>query len=139
MKKSQSKSKPKNEESKVQQRYFEEIVLASKVNWKYQFIHSHHYVRTSIGVMMKMKREGLRQGVADIEIPFPAHGLGALYIELKTKYTQQSPKQKKFQQYCARSNNGYAVCRNLEDALLITHYYLRPQGRHTQICNVPYC
>lgn len=130
MKKSQSKKssrkpKRKDEEAKTQQQYFEITRAISATNWKYEFIHSHQYVRTSIGVMLKMLKEGLTRGVADVEIPYPAHGCPALYIEFKTKYGQLRPKQKRFRTYCYRIGAPYAVCRNLHDALIITQYYLR--------------
>lgn len=128
MKKSQSKSKRKpkrkDEEGQTQQAYFRWTRAISATNWKYEFIHSHQYVRTSIGVMIKMRKEGLCRGVADVEIPYPNHGCPALYIEFKTKYGQLKPHQKRFRAYCQRVGAPYVVCRNLRDAQLITQWYL---------------
>ena len=119
------KRKPsKDEESKTQQAYVKWKEALSATNWKYEFIHSHQYVRTSIGVMVKMKKEGLCRGVADIEVPYPNHGFIGLYIEFKTKYGQLRPNQKRFRDYCRRVGAIYAVCRNLRDAQLITQTYL---------------
>ena len=66
-----------------------------------------------LGRMARLKRMGLRHGVADIVIVW--HGL-AHFLELKTAIGKQSPAQVEFMENCDRLGIPYAVARSFEEA-----------------------
>jgi hypothetical protein len=66
-----------------------------------------------LGRMARLKRMGLRHGVADIVIVW--HGL-AHFLELKIATGKQSPAQIEFMDNCDRLGIPYAVARSFEEA-----------------------
>ena len=63
----------------------------------------------------RMKREGMRAGMADLGIMLPAGRIA--WLELKTaKGGRQSIQQKAFQQRCARLGHPYAIVRSMDEA-----------------------
>jgi hypothetical protein len=69
-----------------------------------------------INVAKKLKAEGLRAGVADLEIMLP---LGRVaWLELKSHKGQQSASQKDFEARCERLGHPYAVAKTLDEAVM---------------------
>lgn len=62
----------------------------------------------------RMKREGLRAGLADLEIMLP--GRPNAYLEMKTSTGRQSVEQKNFQAICLKLGHPYAVARTFDEA-----------------------
>jgi len=73
---------------------------------------------------VKMKREGITPGVADLILLIPKHGFNSLCIEMKTKVGKQSPIQKQWQKQAEIFNNKYVICRSLEEFMIIINEYL---------------
>lgn len=68
--------------------------------------------------------EGLKPGVADISLPYPASGLHALYMEFKAPKRYQNKYQKFFQRWCEEHGYGYVVVKSLEEAIEAVTSYL---------------
>ena len=63
----------------------------------------------------RMKREGMRAGMADLGVMMPAGRIG--WLELKRpKAGRQSVQQKAFQQRCLRLGHPYAIIRTMDEA-----------------------
>ena len=80
--------------------------------------------KRSVAAAARAKAEGLLAGVADIFLPYaiaPYHGL---YLEFKLPASYQSPRQKKFQQYCDDHGYLYVVVKSLETAKTTVADYL---------------
>lgn len=69
---------------------------------------------------MKLKREGLQNGVADIIVidqdPFPAGGSRVIALEVKAAKGRQSEDQKAWAQKASKAGVAYYVVRSIEDA-----------------------
>ena len=81
----------------------------------------------------QMKAEGVKQGVADVFLPFPIAGWHGLYIEMKkpsqrpVKATSKgglSDDQVLFKGHCILFNYGWIVCYSWEDAARTIVQYL---------------
>jgi hypothetical protein len=116
-------------EHQIQSAYFDILKLNEQYfpELKYIFAIPNGGKRT-IGVAVKMKKEGVKKGVPDIFIPLteknnymPSSGL---WIETKTEIGKQSPEQKDFMNFLMTQNYKYALCRNTESMVRITELYL---------------
>lgn len=72
----------------------------------------------------RMKREGVRRGVADLCLAIPRHGYGALYIEMKRPGGRQSPEQRAWQKNAEKYGNKYVICHSLEEFMFTIKRYL---------------
>lgn len=80
----------------------------------------------------KMKAEGLRPGIPDIFLPYPANFLCGLYIEMKRQDKKPkrggkgglSDEQIAFRDYCRNNNYGWNVCYGAFEAIEILKQYL---------------
>lgn len=80
-----------------------------------------------------LKAEGVRQGVADTFLPYPAGGWHGLYIEMK-KPTERpkregskgglSDEQIAFREYAQRNGYGWAVCYDWREAATLLRTYI---------------
>ena len=66
----------------------------------------------------RMKREGMRAGMADLGVMMPAGRIGWLELK-KPKAGRQSIQQKAFQQRCLRLGHPYAIARSFDEAKAI--------------------
>ena len=73
---------------------------------------------------VKMKREGITPGVADLILLIPKHGFNSLCIEMKAKKGTQSLTQKAWQKQAEMYGNSYVICRSLEEFMVIIKNYL---------------
>lgn len=72
----------------------------------------------------RMKREGVRRGVADLCLAIPRHGFGALYIEMKRPGGRQSAEQRAWQKNAEKYGNKYVICHSLEEFMFAIKRYL---------------
>lgn len=72
---------------------------------------------------IRLSREGMVSGVADLILFLPRHGYHALCIEMKTPKGTQSPSQKIWQEEVTKQGYLYRICRSKADFItLITNY-----------------
>jgi hypothetical protein len=70
----------------------------------------------SKAVAGKLKAEGTKAGVPDVVLPLPAGGMGALYIEMKSKNGGLNQAQKeRIPRLCA-AGNSVVMCRTWDEA-----------------------
>ena len=85
--------------------------------------------KRSIGVAVKMKREGVKRGVPDIYIPFVMqYGIRyspGKWLETKTDIGKQSKEQKEYQKFLEGEGYEYALCRSVNELLDETENYLQ--------------
>jgi hypothetical protein len=60
------------------------------------------------------KREGLRKGVADLQLLYGNGEHFSLFLELKTDTGSQSKEQKEFEAYCTQNKFKYVVIRSID-------------------------
>ena len=114
------------EEYRIQAKFIEICKAKSATNWRYEWVHSIPYgFRATIGLAIKMKKEGSKNGVADVFVPVPNKLYSGLYLEFKRKYGYQRPEQKKFQKYCEKVGYKYLVVKSVVQALTYLDKYLR--------------
>ena len=70
------------------------------------------------------KREGLRKGVADLQLLYGNSEHYSLFLELKTDTGSQSKEQKEFEAYCNKNKFKYVVVRSLEQFITEIKNYL---------------
>jgi hypothetical protein len=69
--------------------------------------------------MMQMVSMGLRPGVADLVVWWPAvGGVEVGYVEVKTETGKQSDRQRRFQERCEEAGVPYMVVRSIDDVKL---------------------
>lgn len=134
------KKTKKQRECDIQMKFFklldEYSLRHEAINW----VHSIPYeVRVSIGQARKLKRMGMRKGVADVFVPSPKficnsesipemiyHGM---YLEFKCntpswRTKKQSEEQIEFEEYCFSQGYKYVVVSDAEEALNLVLIYL---------------
>lgn len=83
------------------------------------------------------KAEGVRAGVADTFLPWPAHGWHGLYIEMKKPSEKPkregssggvSDKQRSFGEYAKSVGYGFAVCYSWREAADVLRQYIEWKG-----------
>jgi hypothetical protein len=75
-------------------------------------------------VAAKMKAEGVRPGVPDYALPFPAQGFHGLYIELKSRTGYASREQREWLERLRANGYRAEVCRGWEAAWWLLCDYL---------------
>ena len=70
----------------------------------------------------RLKRIGLRPGVADLVVMLP--GGKVVFVEVKTKTGRQSENQKDFQEKCFDLGFAYHLVRSVEDVQNCLHQHL---------------
>lgn len=73
----------------------------------------------------RIKREGLRKGVADLCLSVPRKGYGALYIEMKKPGGRLSPEQKTWGEATMKHGNSWVVCYSVEEFQKVVDDYLK--------------
>jgi len=72
----------------------------------------------------KMKREGMKNGISDLMLPYPSKGYHGLFIEMKFGKNKLSKDQKEFLQYAESVGYLTAVCYNDLEAIAVLTEYL---------------
>lgn len=70
------------------------------------------------------KREGLRKGVADLQLLYGNGEHYSLFLELKTNTGSQSNEQKEFEAYCKKNNYKYVVVSTIEEFIKEINNYI---------------
>lgn len=70
------------------------------------------------------KASGVLAGVADIFIPYSAHGKHGLFLELKTEHGTQSTAQKTFSKSVKALDFAYALCFGWKQAALAIELWI---------------
>jgi hypothetical protein len=68
-----------------------------------------------VAVAVKLKAEGVRRGIPDLFLPYPANGLHGLYVEVKTDKGRLTPEQAEFMAYAIERGYGYKVVRSCQE------------------------
>jgi len=89
---------------------------------KYMFCIEHGEARDA-RVGAKLKRKGVRKGMADYLYLRPNPTYGSLWIEFKVGKNKQSLSQIHFQELADDCNQKYVVCYDLEDAIDVVKKY----------------
>lgn len=77
-----------------------------------------------VSVAAKLKLEGVRSGVPDIFLPWPAHGRHGLFIEMKYGKNKTSNSQQLWLQRLEQAGYATAVCYGCDEAIQIIEEYL---------------
>lgn len=88
--------------------------------------------KRSIGVAVKMKREGVKRGVPDVFIPFVKFDYSGvkgiiypgMYLETKTVTGKLSKEQKEYKAHLEMQGYAYRVCRSADELIEATADYL---------------
>ena len=75
------------------------------------------------------KREGLRAGVADLQLLYGNGTHYSLFLELKTEIGSQSKEQKEFEAYCKSNNFKYVIVRSLDEFIKAVNEYIHPKSK----------
>lgn len=80
----------------------------------------------NIKTAIKLKREGVLQGIPDLHLPVPRKPYHSLYLETKTIKTYPSKEQKEISEKLLQLGHQYHIYRCLDDAIeFIEQYYNR--------------
>jgi hypothetical protein len=76
------------------------------------------------GVAAKLKAEGVKAGVPDICLPYPANGYHGLYIEMKYGRNKTTPEQDGYQKWLAGCGYVAEIANGFDEAKNILCWYL---------------
>jgi hypothetical protein len=110
-------------ESEIQQSFFEWIELACPSMRKFIF-HIPNGGKMSFSRGKKLKKMGVRSGVADVLLMWNTKDFGGLWLEFKTGKGKQSEEQKKFEEDAFIALYDYQVVRSLDQAIEVFERYL---------------
>lgn len=74
---------------------------------------------------VRLKRQGVKRGVADVILQVPRNGYGCLCMEFKTGSGDQSAEQKEFQKQAESVGNKYVIVRSAMQAIEVIKEYLK--------------
>lgn len=77
----------------------------------------------------KMKREGLRKGMLDLQLCIPRKDCAGLWIEMKTPRGKMSKSQTEFAALMVAKGYEVHVCRSVQEATQVITDYLAPNKR----------
>lgn len=78
-----------------------------------------------IAEAVKLKRMGVKRGVADYHLPVPRSGYASLYIEFKSAKGKLSPEQDAFAEAVTKEGNLYVIARDWLSARDVVLAYLK--------------
>lgn len=115
----------KTSEHKEQVAYFQWVDLMAKQDSRYLNIFAiPNGGLRNIVTAAKMKKEGVRKGVPDIAIMFPAQGYHGMFLELKIKPNKPSKEQEEWIDRLMRSAYFATVCWSTEELIQTTEWYM---------------
>lgn len=82
----------------------------------YIFAIEHGEIRTPY-VGAKLKKKGVKAGMADYLFPFANDEYNNLWIEFKVGQNKQTEAQKKFQEIIEECGGKYVICHDLDEAI----------------------
>jgi hypothetical protein len=77
---------------------------------------------------VKLKRAGVRRGVPDLFLPYPANYKHGLWLEMKSPTGRVSPEQLWWSQKLTECGYQHNVCRSCQEAITIISEYLNIKG-----------
>lgn len=113
-----------HEEDDIQEEFFKQASLFFPELGKLLFAVPNGGKRNKLEAV-RLKRQGVRSGVADVILLIPKGGFSSLCIEFKTQIGKQSDEQKLFQQQASEVGNKYIVCRSASQAIEELKLYLQ--------------
>ncbi len=97
-------------ESKIQQAIVEYFEANVNRHVAFSLLHSiPNGVRVSIGLAMKLKREGLKRGVPDLFLAYPRGRYHGMYLELKKDSSSKASKSQKMWIEKLREQGYYVI------------------------------
>ena len=75
------------------------------------------------------KREGLRKGVADLQLLYGNGEHYSLFLEIKTNVGTQSKDQKDFEAYCNQNKFRYEIIRSLDQFIRVVNEYIGKRSK----------
>ncbi len=112
-------------EHQIQSQYFDWVEIMRQQDWRYELIYAiPNGGKRHISVAKKLKKEGVRAGIWDTSIDFPAHGFHGLKIEFKDAKGKLSKEQKEMGMRYRKAGYLTFLCRSFEFAKEITLKYL---------------
>jgi len=82
-------------------------------------------VKTFSPEAARLKKQGVKSGIADVILLIPKKGYASLCLEFKTDKGKQSDEQKEFQRQAEMCGNKYVVVRSVATAIGIVKEYLK--------------
>lgn len=79
----------------------------------------------NIRVAVKLKKEGVRSGVLDINIDWPSGGFNGLRIEMKVGRNKPTDNQKEWIKRYNRAGFKTEVCYSFDEAIKVTENYFK--------------
>ena len=77
----------------------------------------------------KLKKMGVKAGVPDLLLPYPAGGFGGLWLELKTATGRATPEQREWIEYLRSVGYAAYVCHGAGEAINAIEVYLREEEK----------
>jgi hypothetical protein len=113
----------KHLEDQIQASFFQWLQLQYPKLFKYCF-HIPNGGYRNILEATRLKRQGVKSGVADVFVMIPNDDFGGLWIEFKTPKGKQTETQKEFEQNCIEMCYDYQIAHSLEEAQRILKTYM---------------
>lgn len=79
----------------------------------------------NIAEAANLKRMGVKAGVPDLFLPYPADGCHGLFIEMKSQTGRTTAVQKDWLKWLNKNGYRAVVCYGTEHAIKVLEYYLR--------------
>lgn len=121
-----------------------QIALFEWAKWNYAkypelklMYHIPNEGKRSVSTGARLKREGLKKGVADICLPCPRGKHHGLYMELKSEDGKASKEQIDFLYAVCKEGYSAHICYGAENAINVLKWYLRqskPQKTEESKC-----
>lgn len=112
----------KDAEHKIQSAFFEYVSYYPIIRDCIFAIPNGGHRHVAVGA--KLKREGVKKGVADVFVSIPAHNFHGMYIEFKYGSNKQTVHQKCFEETVRAHGYEYKVCYSLDEAINLLKEYL---------------
>lgn len=125
VKPSGSKRKIGHEEDDIQANFFNLVpVMLPKIPDKLLYAVPNGGKRQAFEAT-RLKKQGVKSGVADVILQIPHNGFGCLCIEFKTATGKQSDEQIAFEKETTAAGNKYVICRTAIEAIEVIKEYLK--------------
>lgn len=111
-------------EDSIQITFFAMLKLKMPDVYKYTF-HVPNGGFRNITTAARLKKMGVKPGVADVFVMLPEGGYSGLWIEFKSAKGKQSDYQKEFELMAVNAGYEYRIARSPEDGIEIIREYLK--------------
>ena len=119
------KPKRNDEEHQIQKSYFKILSLNENEFPELAYIFAiPNGGKRNIGVAVKMKREGVKRGVPDCQIPIAVKPFHGCFLETKTEKGTMSKEQKEYRLFLVNQGYEHIICRSCDELVTATQKYL---------------